>query len=222
MKELFTNIPALVTLLGAVLVAGGTFINALRSAKETADANAEQAKLYKQLSEKSDEIARLNKEIKKWVTGGDTPSIVAPTSVVKGRSDLHISNTEPYPLFDVIVSIQDPDDFTKATREIHESRPSPIEAMDALNKAWRTYPIGTMRPNTGHRIPLEVPDQSEEVRYNIRIQTISGSSFHQLVYRKFPERWLFAIRSYEGSEVVKEMIPPEMAGVFEDPSSNKQ
>lgn len=215
--DLISNIPVMVTFLGALLVAVGTYVNAIKSARKSAAASDAQANLYRQLSEKSEEIARLNLEVKNWVVGGNSVTLTVENSNVEDTCDLLISNYGPHPLFEAQLAAINTDENLNRITQIVKQNPSLSKLLAIQSEATQSIAIGTLPPNQGRVWSLSLPSDASEVHYNLQLTTLGGSEFHQLFCRKIGSRWLSALRTFSGEKVVKESVPDELKGIFDPP-----
>jgi len=179
-----------VVLVGAIITAFGgwlTFQTRLQFERE--------------LREKSDEIAELNRKIADWVTGGESFCRIS-VGVGDGSSDtveLRLLNKGEYPLYEVSMTIFD------------WNRRVPIET---------TLPIPNPVPRSAN-LPLgtlELPKELDQNAYTIMIHARNGTVEQRVGLARINGAWRFGTRVYKGfqrpgSEILYENVPEE----FPDP-----
>ncbi len=179
-----------VVFVGAIIVAvGGWFMFQARLQSE------------RELRAKSDEIAKLNRTITDWVTGGDSFCHIS-VGVGDGKSDtveLRLLNGGEYPLYEVSMIIFDWDRKTQITTPIAIPNPLPLRS---------NLLVGM----------LELPAESDQKAYTIIIQARNGTVEQRIGLARINGAWRFATRVYKGfqrpeAEILYENVPPE----FPDP-----
>jgi hypothetical protein len=99
-KQFLSSPPALLTLLGAIIAAIGVFWASVKNAAS----QREIIRLNHQLTDKSDEIAKVNARIADLVTGGKAFAYAELTAVL-GR--VTVVNETDYPLYNLSIQIAD-------------------------------------------------------------------------------------------------------------------
>jgi hypothetical protein len=149
--------PGLVILIGAIVVALGGF---WQFSKQSASSERIAA-LNRELAEKSEQIADMNKRALQWVSGGDSYAYYAPALSSDGSLGFFLQHSGQYPAYDVCLRVQD--DETGRLRE----EPRIVAPMLLAHRglAWLA-PDSLLFPNPppqnarAHRLTLEVSMRS--------------------------------------------------------------
>ena len=97
---------------------------------------------------------------------------------------ISLMNETKYPLYDVMVNIED---FAKSSRLFDERKPKTIfEAQAIEREATATATIGTISPSVMFKILPEIllPTSADEYRLRIEVIARNRSVTHEVLYKK--------------------------------------
>jgi hypothetical protein len=171
------TIAKLVELLGGPTMV--IFVGGIIAAIGAVWAAYDQTKSSKQLQEKSEEIARLNRETANTVTGGDSFCYLMPIGNAPDR--VSVIHSGKYPLYDVSVQLVDLDDpaFSKPT----------FSSIGA-----NTITIGNIPPNSIQVLGSVIKLTGDRKRLNIFFSARNGFYTQQLRMRLVNGEWKSATR----------------------------
>ncbi len=201
---------------GALLSATGIFLSTLRQNEEKIISANARLEFEKDLREKNNEIANLNKQIAATVTGGDSYCHLMVTSPgLKSKvADLLLMHEGKYPVYDVSIKIDDVDYMMQLLHAGQESGQIPADSisqsMRALSAASKIIQVGNV--GVGQAImpiaSLDMPE-TDSKSYNVTINARNGSVFHVVRFRRVDGKWKMAIRVSNNGKVIKESADPE-------------
>ena len=163
------------------------FIGVLISATGAIWASIEQSKSESFLREKSDEIANLNKEISKSITGGDSFAYLVPT-VLAGSNypeSLMILHKGKYPLYDLGMRVVDLDDFEA---ELAKPKGSSNILSIGVNRS-----AGNISPNTASFSGISMKEK-DYTRLTIQINARNGHFSQSLRIKKVGTEYKTALQ----------------------------
>lgn len=147
--------PAVLMLVGAIISAVG----ALWAAQQ-------QATSERELRQKSDEIAELNKQIALSITGGDSFAYLIPIRLGVSTSSLAIIHRGEYPLYDLTLRVVDLEKWKARDRQ------KPISFFDMQRDEIR-LDIGNVAANQARVVgPMQI--DSDSLRWNIFFSARNG------------------------------------------------
>lgn len=172
--------PSIISVLAAALATLATFWATQLSREKDGARRASELKFQQEMTAKnaelalkSDEIAKLNREMFNMVTGGDGYPELQITTPGDGKFLIMMWNRTGYPLFDLSITVEDPQ---RRFRDMSDSPPKDIfEAQNALAAGHNYFAIGTM-PKSAMRIlfsPFTIPAGYDDYSLNF---VISGRS----------------------------------------------
>jgi len=135
------------------------------------------------LIEKSDEIARLNRELYKSVTGGEGYAKLLLGLRQNGRAIIELMNDTDYPLFDVAARVFEPFKLSA----IDKSNPPDIFALHRrADNSTTVIDLGTVKAHTLVRLYPEyvLPSNVEELNLDITVLARNGSVKHLIRFKK--------------------------------------
>jgi cell division protein FtsL len=173
-KQFLSSPPALLTLLGAIIAAIGVFWASVRNAAS----QREIIRLNHQVTEKSDQIAKLNEQIVDLVTGGD--SFIYLDCIPQPNSPfvVLIHKRGEFPLYDVTVRIVD-----------LNSKPLGLGTQWALGN----YPRGTAEYTAEQ---LSLPRHGEEASFSFFFIARNGAWYENLRLTLVNGNWKSALQVY--------------------------
>lgn len=146
------------------------------------------ANLYGALSEKSDAIVRLNREIIRFVTGGDSFCYLTVLSNPSREPRFMLMHQGEYPLYDIIVRISDLD--------------KPFDPFDTES----TVNFGTLPPNQVNLLTELSFQPKDTMRFTIQISARNGSFFESLRVMRLNDGWRSALRVSSGEPPFKVLL----------------
>jgi hypothetical protein len=186
MARLSPFFPAMVVLVGALVVAAGGFWAAWRQS----DFNME-------IRQKNEEIVRLQRENANAITGGDSFAWAAfqifgaDGNAVNAHAmpdDLLLVpafiNQGIYPLYDVSV------------RFANVARGQPVNINDAL----RGYPIGNLAPGAATMTGIRLPHHGKDLEFNVFFSARNGMWTQFLRMRWVGDGWAMANKVMRGTQ----------------------
>jgi hypothetical protein len=177
-----SGMPAFVVVFGALVAAGGALWSEM-----------ERTKFERELRGKSDEIARLNREIMDSVTGGDSwcrllllPSESVPGS---GKGEVCIKYEGQYPLYDLFVTIRD---MTATNRAIQAGESDYVERYE------KTINVGNLGSG---KYSMQITQwdlpSTDEQDYVIDFEARNGRWRQSYKFRQVNGRWAVATRVFK-------------------------
>jgi hypothetical protein len=196
----FVTLPVLLVLVGSITAAVGVFLVTIRQAQERALAAVTRAQAEKDLREKSDEIARLNRRIADLVTGG-TGFAYLSLAVRDGNAfRVAVVNNGDTPLYDVGGRIVDLEEFN--------ALPINNKQSFLLNPAHQ-FTVGDLGAHQTRIICCLDLGAGDAKDYNIFFSARNGFVTQLLRCRRTPAGWRTAtrvIRTGEKREVLYEKV----------------
>lgn len=190
--------PAVVVVVGAFITAGGALWS-----------SSERTKFERELRDRSDEIADLNRKIAASVTGGDSFCYAAMGSVgVAGENAalLMVVHQGEYPLYDVNLRIVDLPEFRRAVDAGQLSLAGPGET---------TVDVGNMSARSARPIQVwQLPD-GDQASYNVFFNARNGFWSQSLRLKRVGGEWKSAtqvskdIMGDEKPPLLHEQVDPE-------------
>lgn len=163
------------------------FIGALISATGAIWASIEQSKSEKALREKSDEIAELNKEISKSITGGDSFVYISPSHLTGSDfpESLMIVHQGKHPIYDLSIRVVDVDDFNAELAK-------PEGHKNLLNVGVNSV-VGNISPNTAAFSGISMKEK-ENTKLTIQFNARNGHFSEVVHIRKVGDQYKTALK----------------------------
>lgn len=167
--------PAILILVGALISAGGAVLAAYQ-----------QSLSEKQLRQKSEEIAELNKRIAQSITGGDSFAYITPTFLMGSSKSalLTLVHQGEYPLYDLNIRIVDLDKFEKVKQRY---------SLQDMQKDEMHFSVSNLAPNEASFLS-RVHIQSNTMRWNIFFSARNGFFTELLRVCKVGSEWKVALK----------------------------
>jgi hypothetical protein len=203
----YVSVPMVVVFIGAFISAlGALWVNQRQNAEAKRTSDLRLA-FEKELREKSDEIAKLNREIAESVTGGNSYCLIRLNPVSDTKAQLLIRHHGEAPLYDLAIRIHDSE---TAKNEKQVNTLQDIEKLSTLVK------VGTLFPKlvTVHDI-IAVP-AVERVKFNIHSYARNGTTSQELILLKSNGRWIQAARVFRTESAFNVNERPEPMLLEED------
>ena len=165
--------PAVVMLIGALISAAGAILAA-----------QQQAISEKELRQKSDEIAELNRQIASSITGGDSFAYIVPM-FLDNSIVLSVIHQGKHPLYDLDVRIVDLFRFEKMVKQNY--------SWSDMQRDEIHIRIGNIAPGQANMLqPIQV--HAEPIRWNIFFSARNGFFDELLRVRRVGNEWKTAVR----------------------------
>lgn len=103
LKDYLTSWPALLGLLGAIIVAIAGWVSAIQQGVRT----RENADLQRQLREETAQVSALQRKGLNWISGGDSYAYYVPWKASDGRLGFFLQHSGDYPAYDVTLRVRD-------------------------------------------------------------------------------------------------------------------
>ncbi len=188
----FINAPAALIFIGVIISAIGALW-----------ASSEQTKSERELRRKSEEIAKLNREIVASVTGGDSFCYLIELLGDPNRPFRCVNHQGQYPLYDVTIRISDLDKLEALKGDL---------TLEKIAQTETYLKVGNLGPGQGRFMGMWELADTDQKRYNIFISARNGFFTQLLRFRRVKGRWVRATKVYRESEeekVLLEKIQPE-------------
>jgi hypothetical protein len=178
--------PAVVILIGAFMVAGGGFWQAIRQSQS----NAAQREFNTALNAKNEAIIALQHENIAQLTGADSFCSVDTTFSARDRISFMLKHHGTHPVTDVTVQIRDSADTERVGNQMMSGQ-LPSDGFNFLTLATKTFTAGTMVRNMG-RLLVTMPYDGKRRNFFVDIFT-RNASYHEEIA---------IMRLSDGSDVV--------------------
>ncbi len=210
----YLTLPMVLVLLGGILSAVGAFVATMRQNQEKAQSASQRAEFEKDLRQKSEEIAELNKQIAANVTGGDSYCylFVSQPGEKSNSSGLILMNEGKYPVYDISVKIDDVEHLVEiAKNELmnSEEATSWTQTTALLSRASKVFRPGNLGPNQATELgELQLPTGDKQ-SYNIYIIARNSYVVQTIRFRRINGTWKRAEKIQVNGKVLRETIQPD-------------
>ena len=190
------SLPAVMIFVGVLISAVGAFW-----------ASQQQASFERNLREKSEEIARLNRELANSVIGGDSfcyLEILSLDSVTNGGI-LTVTHQGEYHLYDVHARIAD---LEKSDR-LKENRPKGNLSLATLDQINTYTSIGNLTPSSSLILREFTLGNGTTRGFNIFFSARNGSFTQLLRFKKVNGKWVRATKVERENELLYEKVDDE-------------
>lgn len=185
-----------------------------KKTEEVAILNQEISNNQKELRNKSDEIAELNRVSTATITGGDSFCYVVLFPTSPRIINIVVINEGSYPMYDVDIRIVDLKKFNQIVNDIENRNiPASIDTFSAFEKADTNIHIGNLPPKmaTKRKMLFEKPVNFNNVDFNIFISARNGSFTELLRIRNVNDTWKRAFKVFKTGNkevILKESVDP--------------
>jgi hypothetical protein len=170
-----------------------------------------------QSDKQQQEIIRLNEQITKTVTGGDSHPLISPVFLARHGEQgdirsLHLGHRGKYPVYDLVVLVTD----VVKLRQL-AARGGPYNMEEYM---WRFH-VGTIGRGYEEKL-MEVPTpESEEMMFSFTFMARNGQFEQRSKFQKLQGHWYTATRLQRDGKVVFEhadqSAPAEMVSELSKP-----
>jgi hypothetical protein len=195
--------PALIILIGAIIVAFGGFWAAWR-----------QTNFNARLNEKNNEIIALQDQQIQYVTGGDSYPLIIPLFTGTERISMSLHASGKYPIYDFQITIVDQDMFALLLKQFGGNS---VDWEYVSKNAETTFTIGNMGPDHARMVADFALDKKTGTRnFVINFLARNGHVREEMRLRTVKdkwgienERWVVALKAYNQQGILESKIDPE-------------